>query len=523
MPGATAPISRRGILGGIGASYLQAAVSIVVTFVSTPLFLAGLGAETYGLFLATSSWVAYLALFRAGFPQAAGNQMAAAVAQSQPERAADVLRTSLWLSVFAALGGALVLALLVATGVISPRLFKGSDEVARLAMPLLLTSAAGFLIALPLQQYSAGLRALRLVHQEQLVQAAVRVLGLAGGVAVLALGLGAVVFAASQASITVLAGLLCALLVARSLGGELRAHARFRGDLARGLLNPGLHFLLLALSGALIWGTSNIIISMFESAAAVTPYAVTFRLIFIPITWLTLGIGALGPTVTSLWVSGQLEQLERLLLELLKLGMAGAVLVGIGLGFFGRSFVRLWAGPEAVASPSVMWTFVAILVVVSCTTCFELLLIATSRHERYAQISLAEGLMNLTLSLLLIRPLGTWGVALATLLAHLMGSAWFVPRSVTRMLSLPWRRVFREAFAPMLFPAAASLTCAALCASAIDVDDWLAWALCAGGSAACFVIPYALFGLNTWERQNARRLVGVIRERWPFSRGFDGG
>ena len=461
-------LSRRGILGGIGASYLQAGVSIVATFVSTPILLAWLGAETFGLFLATTSWVGYLAVFRMGFPQAAGNQMAASVARSERDQAADVLKTSVYLS---ALAAAAVLAALIATGIVSARLFRGSDVVGRLAMPLLVTSAVGFLIALPLQQYIAGLRALRLIHLEQLVQALVRVLGVAGGIAVLASGLGAIPFAVSQASVTVLAGLLCAVLVARALGREVRARARFRGGLARALVNPGLHFLLLALSGALIWGTDNIVISMYDSSAAVTPYAVSFRLFTMALTWLTLGVGALAPTVTSLWVSGRRASLERVLLELLKLGMAGVAVVGIVLGFFGRDFVRLWAGPEAVVSSRVMWTFVAILFVVSFTICFELFLIATSKHARYAHVSLLEGGMNLGLSVLLIGPLGVWGVALGTLAAHLMGSAWYVPRSVSRMLTLGWGRIVRVAFAPMLLPAAGSLTWSGFCASCLPVED----------------------------------------------------
>jgi len=523
-PQASGPeLSRRGILGGIGASYLQAGVSIVATFVSTPIFLAWLGAETFGLYLATTSWVGYLAVFRVGFPQAAGNQIAASVARSEPDQAADVLKTSVYLSALAALAAAAVMAALIATGIVSARLFRGSDAVERLAMPLLVTSGAGFLIALPLQQYIAGLRALRLIHLEQLVQALVRALGVAGGIAVLAAGLGAVPFAASQASVTVLAGLLCAVLVARALGREVRARARFRGGLARALVNPGLHFLLLALSGALIWGTQNIVISMYDSAAAVTPYAVSFRLITMALTWLALGIGALGPTVTSLWVSGRRESLERVLLELLKLGMAGVVVVGIVLGCFGRDFVRLWAGPDAVVSSRVMWTFVAILLAVSFTACFELLLIATSKHARYAHVSLLEGGMNLGLSVLLIGPLGVWGVALGTLAAHLMGSAWYVPRSVTRMLSLGWGRIVRESIAPMLLPAAGSLTWSGICASSIPVGGWGSWMLCAGGSAASFVIIYAALGLNEWERENARRIAGVLRQRWPFSKGRSGG
>src|SRR5262245_38588591 len=146
-------LSRRGILGGVAASYFQAAVSVAVTFVGTPIYLAWLGQETYGLYLAASSWVGYLAMFRLGFPQAAGNEMAASFARAELERVATALKTSAGLAACAALVGTVLGAALIASGIVSPSLFRGSEEVKRLTLPLLVTSGAGYLIALPLQQY----------------------------------------------------------------------------------------------------------------------------------------------------------------------------------------------------------------------------------------------------------------------------------------------------------------------------------------------------------------------------------
>jgi hypothetical protein len=75
----------------------------------------------------------------------------------------------------------------------------------------------------------------------------------------------------------------------------------------------------------------------------------------------------------------------------------------------------------------------------------------------------------------------------------------------------------------MLLPAAGSLIWAGICASSIPVDGWGSWIICAGGSAASFVIIYAVSGLNEWERENARRIAGRLRQRWPFSKGHGGG
>jgi O-antigen/teichoic acid export membrane protein len=507
------PLSRRGILRGLGASYVQAVIGVLVTLIGTPIYLALLGQETYGLYLAVSAWTAYLALFRVGFPQAAGNQMAAAHARHDTDRVSRVLKTSLALTSASAAAGALIGAALIGTGVVTAGLFQGSETTRRLALPLLVTCGAGFLLALPFQQCNAALRALQNVHLEQLILAATRVLGLAAGVGVLWVGLGAVPFAVSQAAVAVFAGAACGIAAIRALPTASWRRSRVSAHLAGEILRPGVHFLLLALSGALIWSTDNIVISMFRSTADVTPYAVSYRLVTLSITWLSMGIGALTPTVTALWSAGDGEKLERLVLQISKLGMAAMTLTAIVLALLGCDFIRIWAGPEAVVAQPVMWTFVATLLIVSFSMGFEVFLVATSKHARYAYVALLEGALNLVLSLVLVRYWGLLGVALGTLTAHLLGSGLFVPRSVVNHLGLSWVQVLRYTIAPLLLPSAATVLAAMAAMRVAEPSGWIAWLFCAAISSTVFLVSYAAIGMNPWERANARRLLDALRRR----------
>ena len=243
-----------------------------------------------------------------------------------------------------------------------------------------------------------------------------------------------------------------------------------------------------------------------------TPYAVSYRLITLVIMWLGMGIGSLTPTVTALWAAGDRERLERLMLQITKLGMAGAVLAAVEFAFFGRDFVRLWAGPEAVVSAEVMSVFIATLLVVAFTMAFEVYLIATSQHKRYAYVALCEGVINLGLSLFLVQHLGLLGVALGTLGAHALGSGWFVPWSSVRRLGIGWRRVLRQALLPLVVPAAGAAAAAYLIGQHLPPVGWLAWIACASLSAIVFAGSFAAFSLNDWERGHARRLLRVARQ-----------
>jgi O-antigen/teichoic acid export membrane protein len=249
----------------------------------------------------------------------------------------------------------------------------------------------------------------------------------------------------------------------------------------------------------------------------VTPYGVSFRLITLAVSWLAMGVGALTPAVTSLWASGQRERLERVLLEIPKLGAATMVPLCIGLGFFGCDFVELWAGPEAVVAKPVMWTFVALLLLISFTMGFEVFLLATSKHERYSRLALLEGAINVALAVLLVRRLGSLGVALAALAAHACTTAWYVPLSVSRTLSLSWRRIGREVLLPLAVPTLGALGGAFACTRLLPVRGWGSWLVSVAGEAAAFALLYAALGLNSWEREHARQALAGMRRRWGWS------
>lgn len=484
--------TRRASLGhilfrGVAASYLQATVGALVTLVAVPIYLRLLGQELYGLYLVAFSWVTYLQLARFGFPQVTQNQVAEAHATGNLDAAAALLRTAVRLTAAMAAAAGVVAAGLAASGVISPGLFQGSEASQRLALPVLAVAAAGYLLALPLEQFSAVLRGLQRVHLEQLVTAGVRLLALGGGIAVLLAGWGVVGLAASQAAAPLLIGGASLVLVLRILPRPVRARARASLGLARALFQPGMHFLLLSLAGALTWSLDNIVISGFVGTAAVTPYAVSGRLLTLFLTWLALGLGAVRPTVTALWSTRQRDRLLVLVLRMWRVAAGAAVLLGIEFAFFGRGFIELWAGPEAVLGRGPFLVLVAAMAVRALTLGSEVLLLAASRHERYAYLAVFQGLLNLGLSVALVQRLGVLGVALGTLLSYACCTGWFVPWSVGRLLDLRASRVLRTVFVPLVLPCTGGLLAAAASSAFLGGQGWLPWLAGTGATAGAFL------------------------------------
>ena len=71
-----------------------------------------------------------------------------------------------------------------------------------------------------------------------------------------------------------------------------------------------------------------------------------------------------------------------------------------------------------------------------------------------------EGIANLILSILLVRPLGIAGDALGTAIPMLLTTLWFLPRHMRKQLGVPVKTLLREAYVlPLLLvaPLAATL------------------------------------------------------------------
>jgi O-antigen/teichoic acid export membrane protein len=520
--GASPPeaVTRPAILRGLTASYVQTAITLAITFVTTPLFLRLLGAELFGLWATISSILAYFSLTGMGLPQAVANRLAASHAQGRSDETADLLVSAAW--AMGALGatGAIIIGALLRFGVISRELFRGSFEMRHAAMPVLLISVAGYILATPLDQFRGALRAFQRVDLEQGIVTVTRSVSLLAGGAVLLGGGGIVMLAASQAVTTVVFSVACVVLIVR-LYPELGLRAfRFNRRVLRDLIAPSGHFVLLSAAGALIWNSSNIVIATSLGTAAVTPYAVSMRLLTMASGWMSVGTTALMPATTAIWSAGDRDRVKRLLVKVLRFTMGATALLCIEFAFNGREFIRLWAGPYAGVPPAVFLILIAIFAIRAFAVCFEFVIVALSHHRAYAYVAMAEGVGGLVLAIALAQRFGLVGVATATLVAHLCGSGWFLPWRGSRLVNLKATETLNCVLLPLVPASLVSAACAWGLAGLGHGREgaWTWWLARSGISALAFVLTHAIVGVNADERRGVKRRVVVLRDtlvrRW---------
>jgi hypothetical protein len=116
--------------------------------------------------------------------------------------------------------------------------------------------------------------------------------------------------------------------------------------------------------------------------------------------------------------------------------------VAVGLFLEGRSFIMLWVGPSAYVGNATFYLLAAIGGAQILLFPSDTLLIFTTQHRAYAIAAAWEAVVRVGLALVLLRPWGIAGIAVAGLIGRFVGCG---PAVLARTGSLLGRRVWRAA------------------------------------------------------------------------------
>jgi O-antigen/teichoic acid export membrane protein len=217
-------------------------------------------------------------------------------------------------------------------------------------------------------------------------------------------------------------------------------HLRFglRGaDLARvrPILGFSLFAMLLNLGSQLSFQTDQLVINAFGTPEQGTFFDVGNKF-FPPLTQLIIGIGmVMMPTAARLQARGQQAELRAAFLKWSKLATSLSLLVGVYLLVLGPEFLAFWMGP-GFATPSGQVTRVimtSFLLFLPARGVASPMLMGLGKPALVSLSFLAMGLVNLGLSLALVKPLGIFGVAVGTAIPCVLfavGVAWLGCRAV---------------------------------------------------------------------------------------------
>jgi O-antigen/teichoic acid export membrane protein len=432
------------------ASNLAGQLFVLATwFVLTPFVVHELGATKYGLWVLVASLVAYGDLLDLGVGAAVTKYVAELRPRGKSEEASALIATALW--IYCAVG-LLVIAASVPLTLVFPDLFHIAGPLRDDARWVVFLTGLALGVKLPAATAYAVLRGLQRFDLVNMISVCSTLVQAASTVAVLLLGWGVVGLAALVVPLTLLTQIPMQIVI-RRVAPDLRlgwrgAHTR----LVRTVASFSFALFVSNSAGVVKTKTDEIVIARALPLATVAPYSIARRLSELPTILTYQFVRLLLPLASELHGARQAERIRALYVASMRVTLALFVPVATALMILAGPFLDAWVGARYAGDADVAVILLGAAMLDMAMWPAASLLQGTNGHRLLAVFGSASALLNLGLSIALVRSVGVVGVALGTLIAAAVEVAVVVPFGMRRH-GIPTATMVRGALLPGLLPA----------------------------------------------------------------------
>jgi O-antigen/teichoic acid export membrane protein len=447
---------KRDILRNVGSSWVSLGITILVAIFLSPYVLHRLGDDAFGLWVLVVSLTGYYGMFDLGIRSSIIRYVAKYTATGDREELTRLVNTALFC--YGGIG-LVCFAITVVGAVYIHRLFNVPSGFLRDARLLFLMVGTSVALGFPLGVFGGILEGLQRFYllnfttiAYTLSRAALVVFALQHGKGLLTVGLITV-------GLPIVAWTINAIVVMRILPLRFGMHLVNRATLRRMASYSGVTFMLLV-GGRLRLKTDALVIATFLSSAAITYFSIGSRLVDYATDIVSSLAQIFIPMSSETHATGDIAGLRSILIA----GSRGCAMISFPLAaiyiILGKSLIEAWVGARYVAtSYPILVVLIVPFTLILAQSAAERILFGIARHKTWAMVSLGEGVINLVLSIVLVRKFGIMGDALGTAIPMAITMLFFMPRHICRILGLRVSAYLREAFLlPLLLTIPLSLT-----------------------------------------------------------------
>jgi O-antigen/teichoic acid export membrane protein len=416
-----------------------------------------LGSVEFGLVVLSTSIVGYMAFLGLGLPAAFVRQVANYSGRGLHGRLRRLIGSAFL--AFAAIGslGALCLALFATRGGLALlSLPEGAEASARAA---LLATALVVMLSWPVSVFSSTLIGLQRYPARNAVAGVASLAAAFAAVWTARRGGGAAGVILATGSVVVLSGLAQSLLVRRFVrpapAGQPAASSPPGSAVPRGVLGElrplvrfSLWLLAIDLAGLMMYQTDQILLGTLLSVESITAYYVAAKLHNLVREGNGLLHAALFPLLAEEHGRGNALAEEHAVYRGTRYIAALVVPTALTAMLVAEPFIRIWMGESFVGLAPLAQAFVSYWMVAVLTSMAGQVALGRGDLSRLGGIALGAAVVNVAVSLLLVRHWGVGGVIAGTLVAYGLGlPAQF--RFLFPRLGIDGRRFLREVIVPV--------------------------------------------------------------------------
>jgi len=444
----TQSIFRQALINTL-SNYGGKTVILGVWFFLTPYILSQIGPRDYGMWILVGSLVTYGSLLDFGIANAVTKYVAEYQAKGEFGQASSLIATALWVYTIIGLAAILLGAILAP---IMPYLFNVPVDQHGTFSWLVFLSGIGLGVSL---LGAAPIAVLKGLHRFDVINM-ISICGmvLLAGFTVLALHWGGGALGLAAVSILVnLVMMIPAVWLVRRYGGKIRfGWSGANRSYIRTVAGYSSALFLINMSGQLKAKTDEIVVGAFLTVGFVTPYSIAHRLSDIPQMITDQFMKVIMPLASKLHSENDRGRLRQLYITSTRLTLASFLPLGIGITILAKPFLTAWVGK--IYAP-----YSGLVLILICASLFDTLMWPANaimqgmaRHRLLAFWAIASGVLNLAISIALVRSLGLAGVALGTLIPTTLECLFFVIPYSMRVIGIDLRTALKEIYLPVIAP-----------------------------------------------------------------------
>ncbi|HXD75880.1 MAG TPA: oligosaccharide flippase family protein [Vicinamibacterales bacterium] len=402
------------LLSGTATKYVLLGINIILGIFLMPFTIRHLGTTEYGLWMLVASMTAYFQLLDLGYGNGLVRHVAEADALGNVPLVNRILSTFLIVYTGLGLAAAVVVGAMIVWLVPNfPKLLPSQIALARFVLAMI---GVRIVVGFPMTVFGAATNA----RQRFALNNTVAIFGsLANGAATfLLLEYGYRVRAVVAASTVIaLLSYVGYAWTAKIAFPEMRLRwSSFSAGLVRDVTAYSVYVFIVDIAIQIGFNLDNVIVGGALGTAAVAVYAITLRLCDYQRQLSSQFNGLMLPVVVRYQASNDPDGLRRMLVEGTRLALTLVCGVTVCMMGFAAPLITRWMGPgfEAAVPPLEVLAIMGVVIVGQQP--LGNILLGTGRQRLVAFASLSEALVNLGLSLFLVRHFGLLGVAVGSLI-----------------------------------------------------------------------------------------------------------
>ncbi len=186
----------------------------------------------------------------------------------------------------------------------------------------------------------------------------------------------------------------------------------------------------------------TLVIAGYLNVGLITYYSIGSRFVEYFSQIMINATGIMSPVFSQYDGCGEYDKMRERLLEVTQLCVISSLYIGSCIIFYSKYFIARWLGPGYESS-----YYVCVILCISATialmqTTSVGLLYGISKHHFYAIANICEGVLNLILSLILVKHYGIYGVALGTAIETVIFKLLIQPVYICKLIHLSFYRFY---------------------------------------------------------------------------------